>query len=1059
MEEEEEAQVAVMTAHTTIDGGPARPTYSPALSHSAGVFLLLYLSVVICVALCAFTSGFFLTRYQLPHYSTCEPLPHPAAIAATASSTHSFTSLPASTRPFDTPFLSASNSSASTGCWLPSTYSHAIVLLIDALRYNFTNQLPIISSTLLDSPHSTLLFPFIADAPTVTLQRLSALTTGSLPTFIDFAANFQSSELQADSMIRQMQQSRMAAGAASGVRSAFMGDDTWMNLFPSSIDETYPYPSFNVKDLHTVDNGCIQHLIPTLQRRRSEVDDGTTQRSVTIAHFLGVDHVGHRYHASHDTMAEKLRQLDGVIAEVVGWMDERPDIPTVLFVLGDHGMTEDGNHGGATPLETNSALFIHTSAPFLDSMARAALASLFPRSAAATASRVVQQIDFVPTLTLLLGLPVPFGSLGSVLPEMFVSQPEVAGSSGGWSQSPSLSVLVSAHYANAYQVWRYLSMYQQMAGTFDDGRMQQLGGLFVRAAAKHAALLSSEAKLDVEGELETVRLYRRYLDESLAMCREKWATFNLTLMLLGIVLLLAVTFATGLLLLVAHRVSLSLLVLPTATGALFGAVLSPLLPLLLSDVSFMHSLLLVSSFSSSVAVVARLAPCAIRALAGGVTSDWKLSELVSALSLLCYLQGLFTNSYIIAEHDVVYFLAMSILLASLATTVNQLSEARAWVPAAVAVVSMRLTCEMGEVLPSSSLSSTFYSAAELVCIVASLLLLPPLVHQLHPSSPTSPGRGLFRYIFPLSCLLCLLYWSLQSSSSSDSIHLPLLSPALAAAGLSGLDGYVIRIVVPHLVYASSYVGLAVLLCVGPPQKKAVNSALSTLSTLDTQPTAPFISTTAALHHRKQNKSGATTLDDHPASTTTTSTQSSTSPPSFPLDAFTLLLPTLLLVLGPKSAVLFLLVLLIESCHPWRRRSSISSESNHGSISHLTFLFFLSLQLFFRTSHSQSFSSLQIAASFIGFDTFHFAPAGLLLALNTFAHLLTLAFLSSSGGGLGLLLVFCLRCVCTLCNALVNRRHLMVWEIFAPKFVFDALSLVVWCVVSVAFAAMRWRVLE
>ena len=1043
---------------------PPRPPLFPSVSYLSHFALLLYLSAVILVALYAFTSGFFLTRYQLPHRSTCDPLPHPSAIAAIASATHSYTPPPESTRPFDTPFQFASTSAPSTDCWLPSTYSHAIVLLIDALRYNFTAQLPIISSTLLDSPHSTLLFPFIADAPTVTLQRLSALTTGSLPTFIDFAANFQSSELQGDSIVHQMQHSR-AAGAASGagVRSAFMGDDTWMSLFPSSIDETHPYPSFNVKDLHTVDNGCIQHLMPTLQRRRAEVDSGDTQRSVTIAHFLGVDHVGHRYHASHDTMADKLRQLNSVVAEVVRWMDERPDIPTVLFVLGDHGMTEDGNHGGATPLETNSALFIHTSAPFLDSMARAALSSLLPRSAAtADTSRAVQQIDFVPTLSLLLGLPIPFGSLGSVLPELFVSQPATAGSASGWSHVPSLSVLVSAQYANAYQVWRYLGIYQQMAGTFDDSRIQQLSELFVRAAAQHAALLSSGAKMDVEGELEVVRLYRHYLDESLAMCRAKWATFNVTLMLLGIVLLVAVTVAIALLLSLAHRVPFSLLLLPVGVGAMLGAVLTPLLPLVLSDVSLTNSLLLLSSFGSSVAVIARLSPSVSRMVAGGVTSSWRLSEWVSALGLLCYMQGLFTNSYIIAEHDVVYFLTMSILLASLVVRTSQQKEGTQWISAVVAVVALRLTCEVGEVLPSSSLSSTFYSPVELVCIIASLFLLPPLLVQLRPSSTSLSRRAISYYLFPLCCLLCLLYWSLQSSSSSDSIHLPLLSPALAAIGLAGLDGYIIRIVVPHLVYASSYGGLVVLLCVGSwRMKEATSSSASSSSTAYSA--TSFNSSSSALHHRKQNRSSppsANASTSTSASTTASFNLSSTAASTFALDAFTLLLPTLLLVLGPKSAVLFLLVLLVEWCHPWRRRGD--SEWPHG-LSRLAFLFFLSLHLFFRTSHSQSFSSLQIAASFIGFDTFYLVPAGLLLALNTFCHLLTLAFLSSVDGGgaaeLGLLLVLCVRCVCTLCNAVVNRRHLMVWEIFAPKFVFDALSLVVWCVISVAFAAMRWKMRE
>lgn len=43
----------------------------------------------------------------------------------------------------------------------------------------------------------------------------------------------------------------------------FMGDDTWESLFPKSFHRSLPFPSFNVKDLHTVDNGILQHLYTT----------------------------------------------------------------------------------------------------------------------------------------------------------------------------------------------------------------------------------------------------------------------------------------------------------------------------------------------------------------------------------------------------------------------------------------------------------------------------------------------------------------------------------------------------------------------------------------------------------------------------------------------------------------------------------------------------------------------------------------------------------------------------------------------------------------------------
>jgi hypothetical protein len=40
----------------------------------------------------------------------------------------------------------------------------------------------------------------------------------------------------------------------NGKRVVMMGDDTWTQLFPNHFKKSYPYPSFNVKDLHTV---CI----------------------------------------------------------------------------------------------------------------------------------------------------------------------------------------------------------------------------------------------------------------------------------------------------------------------------------------------------------------------------------------------------------------------------------------------------------------------------------------------------------------------------------------------------------------------------------------------------------------------------------------------------------------------------------------------------------------------------------------------------------------------------------------------------------------------------------
>lgn len=127
------------------------------------------------------------------------------------------------------------------------------------------------------------------------------------------------------------------ANISTDKKIVFMGDDTWTSLYPGHFHEAYPYPSFIVRDLDTVDNGVIKYLLPTI---KEEVNNNTGW-DVIIAHFLGVDHVGHTFGSNHPAMSKKMLQLDTELKKVM----EAIDTNTLLLVMGDHGMTEDGNHG------------------------------------------------------------------------------------------------------------------------------------------------------------------------------------------------------------------------------------------------------------------------------------------------------------------------------------------------------------------------------------------------------------------------------------------------------------------------------------------------------------------------------------------------------------------------------------------------------------------------------------------------------------------------------------------------------------------------------------------
>ena len=163
------------------------------------------------------------------------------------------------------------------------------LVVIDALRYdfvamaNYTNaSLPYLNNW--NNVHgisscSSQLFNMHADPPTTTMQRLKGIVTGSLPTFIDAGSNFAASSLAEDNLIKQL------INNGNYRDTFFLGDETWIQLLPDLLagnkSRSFPYESFKLFDLHTVDRGIKSNLAPIL---KSESYD------MIIAHFLGVDH-------------------------------------------------------------------------------------------------------------------------------------------------------------------------------------------------------------------------------------------------------------------------------------------------------------------------------------------------------------------------------------------------------------------------------------------------------------------------------------------------------------------------------------------------------------------------------------------------------------------------------------------------------------------------------------------------------------------------------------------------------------------------------------------------
>eukprot|EP00257_Ricinus_communis_P021964 XP_015581562.1 GPI ethanolamine phosphate transferase 3 isoform X2 [Ricinus communis] len=503
--------------------------------------MMMIVMVVHGIGIVIFTRGFLLTRTELPYYSQCSDISESPCFYNNNNKSS------------DSHFSIGNPNQQQQKCWTKPAVDRIIIIVLDALRFDFVapsslfpekkpwmDRLPILQK--LAKGSSAKIFKAIADPPTTSLQRLKGLTTGGLPTFIDVGNSFGAPAIVEDNIIYQL--------VLNGKRTLMMGDDTWVQLFPHHFNKSYPYPSFNVKDLHTVDNGCIEHLFPSLYQ-----DDW----HVLIAHFLGVDHAGHIFGVDSTPMIEKLEQynlmLEKVIKEIEiqsgpGGLHEN----TLLLVMGDHGQTLNGDHGGGSAEEVETSIFAMSSKrqPFSipSELDTSSCEQDLDGNEICTSS--LHQLDFAVTLSALLGVSFPFGSIGRVNPELY------ALGSGTWNLEETkvgdckLSKLedwvqnyVNVLCINSWQVKRYIDVYSasSMIG-FSSEDLLHISDVYNQAEENW---LHIKDLLSYKNEschsllpdlLRQIDTYFNFLSNVSELARSKWTEFNLKMMGIGLGIML-----------------------------------------------------------------------------------------------------------------------------------------------------------------------------------------------------------------------------------------------------------------------------------------------------------------------------------------------------------------------------------------------------------------------------------------------------------------------------------------------------------------------------------------
>jgi phosphatidylinositol glycan class O len=963
---------------------------------SAPLALIVVLCCLRWLGIVLFGSGFFLTRSALTTRNSCSG---------------NSTGEPIDAQSYR-PSLFASSEEI---CIYPKQFDRVVILVVDALRYDFVRappsadssdddvtqhrfyrgHLPVLSSVLAEQPHHSMLFRFEADAPTVTMQRLKALMTGSLPTFVDVADNYGADAVPEDNLVRQL--------VAHNRSAVFVGDDTWHGLYGSLFTRSTPHPSFNVKDLHSNDKVVMDVVERELKR-----DDW----HLLIGHLLGVDHVGHRYGPNHIEMQHKLNSYNEFFAQTIAALDDN----TLLLIFGDHGMTEGGDHGGASDDERMAAMFVYSRRRLRFDI----VYGMTDDDADDSASWHVQQIDLVPTLALLLDVPIPFGNLGQIIPEFFVHAHKVSRIEVG---ETSWQTLNGAYSTNAGQLWHYLTRYQELSGgTFPESRLTELGDLYATATSLFYAARSPEEQQHVAA------LYKQFLDEALAMCRRLWSTFDLPQMTIGsllcvggvvvaVMLAFFVTLqaATEVPLLAPEAVGESMLLTYWGLDGALGLALGVVLMLLFTTTVNWRVLVGVIGLLMVVGTIARLL----------ITTAWARVPWRSALMpgawlvlLLCALRGAgqFSNSFIEADVDVLAFFVTTLVLALVANGVRWQVNAAALVAAGLCLAIVRVMRVGATRFYKHDVTALDVGAVRaLVLALLPIALLAPLGALLfvrsqsvalsfaHPLAASSralqqmwTSGGLAARIVLVQPALLLVHAMLLLTNTAPQLWWPL------------------RVAMPQLLYASSGLALLALARDGGDERAS--------------PTERLVRALATL--------------------------------------LLLLANVYILLLGPLTAYVVVLALVVA---PLLLRIVLDARGvdDYASAA-LSFCLFGNL-LFFATGHAYSFAELHVAAAFVGFEEVRWTSAFVLVLVNTFgshiapllalplvltrvARRADLVYEQMQGALLAVHAFYAIQSCLTMLFVYRERRHLMVWRVFAPKFVFDAAAAIV---VDIAALLVMW----
>ena len=322
-----------------------------------------------------------------------------------------------------------------------------------------------------DNPDKFVVLRAFADLPTMTVLRVPTLMTGNVPRLGSVLTAFGALPATEDSIPRQLY--------LQGKKSYFTGDPILKEYFPKYFKSDFKMSGFNMKDKEA-DEPSHKYL----NERLAENDF-----DFLAAHFLRLDHMGHNVGLYNFDVQEAIEDIDQFLVHMMDSIDDN----TMLIFGGDHGMTKAGGHGGGSPQETNTALVAYYKKGFMKNMHKKENFKKIMRSINETKAQV-HQIDIVPTLSMLMGLPTPFSNMGQILNDLYP-----VGDYLTQQDCPDAAFemqMLRDNHLNTLQVWNYFKKYHEGQDLFTAQEYSKISDLYqeVESAYKAANEMISQSQ-------------------------------------------------------------------------------------------------------------------------------------------------------------------------------------------------------------------------------------------------------------------------------------------------------------------------------------------------------------------------------------------------------------------------------------------------------------------------------------------------------------------------------------------------------------------------------------